>query len=104
METIKITALSLVILVLTACAATGYIPLESASKELIAQHVVQGKTTKPRIVKCFGNATSITFNHSGHEVWVYKSHNSNSNDSFSSVKELVVIFDQNGVVSEYSVK
>lgn len=94
----------ILIIFLSACATIGHIPLETATKDLIAKHIVQSKTTKARIVKCFGNATSITFNQSGQEVWVYKSHNSNSNENFSSVKELVVIFDQNGVVTQYSVK
>lgn len=94
----------ILIIFLSSCTTTGHIPLEIATKDLIAKHIVHSKTTKARIVKCFGNATSITFNNSGQEVWVYKNHNSNSNDSYSNVKELVVIFDQNGVVSQYSVK
>ncbi len=96
--------LVVLVLLLSACVTTGSISLQDASRDLVTRHIVQGATTKARVTKCFGKANSTAVNSSGQEVWVYKNHNSNSNESFPSVKELVVIFDQNGVVSEYSVK
>ncbi|MCG7756319.1 MAG: hypothetical protein LZF63_06625 [Nitrosomonas sp.] len=99
-------ALPLIVLalLLSACVTTGYISLQDAPRDLVTKHIVQGTTTKARVTKCFGKANSTSVNSSGQEVWVYKNHNSNSNDNFSSVKELVIVFDQNDVVSQFSVK
>lgn len=95
------------VLSLSACMTKVYIPLQDASKDLIERHIIIGKTTKSRVIKCFGEPDTISSKNSNQEIWIYRNkdpHNIRINEEIGKTKELIVTFDSNNLVSEYSMK
>lgn len=109
-------ALMVLTLLLSACVTTGYISLQDAPRDLITKHLTQGKTSKHKVIECFGHATRITTDDSGNEVWIYQNKmlsfpfatfpasDSSGTGSNQPIRELLISFDQHGVVSQYSIK
>lgn len=103
------------IAVLTACATAGNKYLENETESSVSNQIAERKTTKAQIISQFGNDARVTFIDSGNELWTYKFSRSIPDFSnfipfirwFSSgadviTKELVVIFNQEGIVSKYT--
>ncbi|UNU72707.1 outer membrane protein assembly factor BamE [Moraxella nasovis] len=101
-------------LTLTACVSTGNISMKEQSQQSIDSKIIKGKTTKQEIANLFGHADAVTFTDSGKELWTYaysrskpKARNFIPYNFFSlgdnvQTKELVVLFDTQGVVSNYT--
>lgn len=99
--------LAICVLSLFACMTKVYIPLHDASKDLIRKHIIKGKTTKTRVIKCFGEPDAISSKNSNQETWLYKNkdpHNIRINEKIGKIKELIVTFDSNDLVTEYYMK
>ncbi|MEQ1779131.1 MAG: hypothetical protein ABL863_11370 [Nitrosomonas sp.] len=104
-----------IVAVLTACATAGNKKLENQTESSVSNQIAERKTTKAQIISQFGNDARVTFTDSGNELWTYKFSRSIPDFSnfipfirwFSSgadviTKELVVIFNQEGIVSKYT--
>lgn len=109
-----IVAAVLTALVLTGCASTGNIVMKEQNQQTIEQVITKGQTTKQDIATHFGSADSISFTDSGKEIWTYRHSRSKPMarnfipyNFFSfgeniQTKELVILFDSEGVVSNYT--
>lgn len=102
--------------VLTACTAVGDIKIEKHTQSSVSKQIAEGKTTKAQIISEFGNTGSVSFTDSGDEVWTYKFSRAVpdftnfipfvrwffNRGAIVTTKEIVVIFNQTGVVSKYT--
>lgn len=101
--------------VLCACTTTGHISIAKQTKSSVSKQIIEGRTTKAQIISAFGNTGNVSFTDSGDEVWTYKF--SRVVPDFTNyipivryyfsganvtTKEIVVIFNQAGVVSKYT--
>jgi outer membrane protein assembly factor BamE (lipoprotein component of BamABCDE complex) len=97
------------------CASVGNETLRKESESSMSTKMAEGKTTKPEVRAMFGSPLKTTFTDGGLEIWNYEFTNV-SLDAISYVpivnlfggtssgkkKELVVLFDQVGVVKRFS--
>jgi len=102
--------------VLSACTTTGHISIAKQTKSSVSKQIIEGRTTKAQIISAFGNTGSVSFTDSGDEVWTYKFSRvvpdfTNfipfvrwffNRGAIVTTKEIVVIFNQTGVVSKYT--
>ena len=102
---------------LTACASAGNTRLKAMPQPDILAQVREGETTKAQIEAMFGSANSVSFTDSGNEIWTYfyskaTSHAINfvpyanivSRGADVETKELIILFDTNGVVRKRTVR
>jgi len=81
----------------------------------VAQKVVEGKTTREEIRAQFGSPAKTSFTEGGLEIWNYEFANVSADavnfipivnlfgtSASGTKKELVVLFDENGLVRRYS--
>ncbi|AEJ00201.1 lipoprotein [Nitrosomonas sp. Is79A3] len=103
--------------ILTACTTVGNKQMENQTEGSISQFIVKGKTTKLEVTARFGIATSTSFTDSGNEIWRYNYARSTphaisfipfvrlvSSGADVAKKELVIMFNKEHVVSEYTMK
>ena len=101
--------------VVSGCASVGNKALKKETKETVEQKIVKGKTTKEEIKAMFGDPVSTNFTDSGNLIWHYEFVNTQAKavnfipiiNLFESgmegeKKELVIFFDKNGVVQNFS--
>jgi hypothetical protein len=109
---------------LVACTSTNSPALARLTPDTSQQEIQIKKTTKDDIRKIFGDAKEIRFEENGVEIWVYKDYNASaaaanhvlqyvpfltSSDrgaeliSEETKKELVILFDETGVVKKYRI-
>lgn len=106
---------SCMIAVLTVgCASTGNVAMKEQTQQSIEQVIVKNKTTKQQVQTVFGAADKVSFTDSGNEIWTYThskakpmARNFIPYNFFSlgeniQTKELVILFDQKGLVSNYT--
>jgi len=100
---------------LTGCASVGNETLRKESESSMSGKMTEGRTTKAEVRSLFGSPLKTTFTDGGLEIWNYEFTNV-SLDAISYVpivnmfgatssgkkKELVVLFDQVGVIKRYS--
>lgn len=98
----------------TGCVSTGNVAMKEQSQHSIEQAIIKGKTTKQDITSTFGSADNVSFTDSGNEIWTYRHSKSKPMarnfipyNFFSlgeniQTKELVILFDSRGVVSNYT--
>jgi outer membrane protein assembly factor BamE (lipoprotein component of BamABCDE complex) len=97
------------------CASVGNENLRNESSASIDQKIIKGKTTKAEVVKVLGSADETSFTDSGNEIWKYRHVVSTAKAvSFIPVvalfaagsdqekKEVVILFDKEGVVTNYT--
>lgn len=101
-------------LLVTGCASAGNVAMKVQNQQTIGQTIIKGKTNKQEISGRFGSADSISFTDSGNEIWTYRhtrskpmARNFIPYNFFSlgeniQTKELVILFDSKGVVSNYT--
>lgn len=108
-------ALTLGLVSFTGCMSTGNETLRKESETSVAQKVVEGKTTKAEIKAMFGSPLKTTFTDGGLEIFTYEL-SKMSADAINYVplvgllggsasgtkKELVILFDDKGVVKKFS--
>lgn len=104
----------LAVFLMVGCASTGNVAMKEQSQQSIESAIIKGKTTKQQVVEKFGAADSVSFTDSGNEVWTYRHSRSKPMarnfipyNFFSlgeniQTKELVILFDTKGVVSNYT--
>jgi len=101
--------------VLSACTTAGDIRIAKQTKSLVSKQITEGKTTKAQIISEFGNTGSVSFTEADNEVWTYNfsrvvPYFTNFIPPFRwffrganvTTKEIVVIFNQDGVVLKYA--
>ena len=101
-------------LLVTGCVSTGNVAMKEQNQQTIEQTIIKGKTNKQEISSRFGSADSISFTDSGNEIWTYRhtrskpmARNFIPYNFFSlgeniQTKELVILFDSKGIVSNYT--
>jgi len=103
--------------VMTACASTGVQQLKDESSDSVSEKIIKGKSTKDDVRGAFGDPTETSFTDSGKEIWRYKySHSTSKPQNFIPLvnlftsgadvdkKELVVFFDDEGIVKNYAMQ
>lgn len=100
---------------LTGCAGTGNDALRAETEQTVSTKIVDGKTQQYEVRTMFGSPAKTEFTDGGLEIWRYeftKVHGDAVNyvpivnlfgsSASGQKKELVVLFDQNGVVKRHS--
>jgi outer membrane protein assembly factor BamE (lipoprotein component of BamABCDE complex) len=106
-----------VIALLAGCATSGNEKLKDHTQTSISQQITEGKTTKNEVVAALGQPSSVSFTDSGNEIWNYRHARATpqarnfipfarliSSAADVKMKELVVMFDKNDVVSNYAMR
>jgi len=97
------------------CASAGNESLRQETEATVSQKMTEGKTTKTEVRSMFGAPGSTSFTDAGLEIWRYDRTNMSA-DAVSFIpivnlfgtshsgtkKELVVLFDEKGIVKRYS--
>jgi hypothetical protein len=97
------------------CVSTGNETLRKESESSVATKIVEGKTTKTEVKGMFGSPIKTTFTDGGLEIFTYEL-SKMSADAINYVplvglfggtasgtkKELVILFDEHGVVKRFS--
>jgi outer membrane protein assembly factor BamE (lipoprotein component of BamABCDE complex) len=107
----------LLLLALAGCATVGNEKLREETPQTMSHRLVEGKTTKDEVQQALGSATSVAFTDAGNEIWTFKYARATpkaqnfipfvglfSRGADVTTKELVVMFDRNGVVSRYTMR
>lgn len=115
MKKLSIAVVAVATLAITGCMSTGNTVMKAQTAASIAQEIVNGKTTKQQVSEKFGSADSVSFTDSGNEVWTYRHSKSKpmarnfipyvglfSSGSNTQTKELVILFDKKGVVTNHT--
>jgi len=102
-------------ILLSGCASVGNETLRKESESSMSTKFAEGKTTRVEVRAMFGSPLKTTFTDSGLEIWNYEFSNLSldainyipivnmfGTASSGKKKELVVLFDQAGVVKRYS--
>ena len=100
---------------LSGCTSMGNTVLKKESEASVQQKIVQGKTSKAENKAMFGAPGSTTFTDGGLEIWRYDLTDMHADpqnfiplalyfgSSSSGIKkELVIAFDDNGIVKKFS--
>ncbi|HXH63902.1 MAG TPA: outer membrane protein assembly factor BamE [Mariprofundaceae bacterium] len=107
--------LAVAVLALAGCASSGNLVLKDETQKTVAQKIRKGHTTEADIRKIYGDPMETRFTDSGNEIWEYdfvKAHAKAANyipivNMFGSgavgdKKQLVIMFNKDGVVKNYS--
>lgn len=103
------------VVTLCSCMSAGNEKLRHETGATIQQKIVEGKTTKAEVKQKFGDPLTTSFTDGGLEIWNYELQKISA-DAISFVpivnlfggsssgvkKQLVFLFDDNGVVKKYS--
>jgi outer membrane protein assembly factor BamE (lipoprotein component of BamABCDE complex) len=113
----KIITIALVAILLAACASTGNTALKNETSTTIATKITKGQTTQAQVRQMLGSPTSSDFTDSGNQIWRYSHAEATAMgrnfipfvSMFSSganveSKQLVVFFDKDGIVQNYSME
>ena len=109
-------AIGMVIAMLTSgCASTGNETLRTESEGSVSQKIVEGKTSKAEVRKMFGSPMKTSFTDGGLEIWAYEFTKISADavsyipivsmfggSSSGTKKELVVMFDDKGLIKRYA--
>lgn len=102
-------------LLISGCASVGNETLRQESEASVSKKIVEGKTTKGEVRSMFGSPVKTSFTDAGLEIWNYEFSNVSA-DAVSFVpivnifgasasgkkKELVVLFNDKGIVKRYA--
>jgi uncharacterized protein YceK len=100
---------------LAGCASVGNEQIRSENQESIDSKLIKGKTTKGEVRSLLGAADDTSFTDGGNEIWKYR-HLVSTAKAVNFVpivnlfaagadqdkKEIVVLFDKNGVLANYT--
>ncbi len=102
-------------LVLPGCMSSGNESLRKESEQSVSTKIVEGKTTKAEIKAIFGSPLKTTFTDGGLEIYTYELSKVSadainyiplvgllSGSASGTKKELVILFDDKGVVKKFS--
>lgn len=118
----KLILTSLLILSLSSCSSYKYGADSTAEKSnltmgIVKSKVIKGNTTQDEVLKLFGSPNLVSKNKSNREVWSYNKmsveNKAGSTDFFAGQRasqssssrsfDLIITFDENDVVLDYSV-
>jgi outer membrane protein assembly factor BamE (lipoprotein component of BamABCDE complex) len=118
MKTLKLLCIVLPVIALAAlsgCASSGNESLRKESESSIQQKVVEGKTTKAEVRQMFGSPLSTSFTDGGLEIWNFEMAKMSADaidyvpivglfggTASGTKKQLVILFDDKGVVKKCS--
>lgn len=99
------------------CASGGNTRLRDQTQESVSQQITEGKTSKSDVKKVMGDASTVSFTDSGNEIWTYKYARATpkaqnfipvvnlfSRGADLKAKELVILFDKEGLVTRYTMR
>lgn len=102
-------------LTVAGCASIGNENLRNESQASIEQKITKGKTTKAEVSAALGSPDETSFTDSGNEIWKYRHVVSTikasslipvvslfAAGSDQDKKEVVVLFDKTGIVTNYT--
>jgi hypothetical protein len=111
----KTLCIALIALSMLGCASTGNESLRQENEATISQKLTEGKTTKAEVRSIFQSPTSTSFTDAGLEVWKYELSRMSADavnyipvvnwfgsSTSGTKKELVVLFDDKGILKRYS--
>lgn len=114
-KTIITFGLACALALLAGCASVGNESLRKETETTVAQKIVEGKTTKQEVRTMFGSPAKTSFTDGGLEIWTYELSKMKADgvnyipivnlfgSSASGIKkELVVLFDAEGIVKRFS--
>ncbi|SDS32156.1 hypothetical protein [Opitutus sp. GAS368] len=106
---------SLLLILLTGCASSGNESLRKESESSIQQKIVEGKTTKAEVKLAYGSPFTTSFTDGGLEIWNYELAKMSADainyvplvglfggSASGTKKQLVILFDDKGVVKKFS--
>jgi hypothetical protein len=112
---LKSVSVALVAVSLLGCASTGNESLRQESEATINQKLIEGKTTKAEVRSMFQSPTTTSFTDAGLEIWKYELSRMSADavnyipvvnwfgsSTSGTKKELVVLFDDKGILKRYS--
>lgn len=99
------------------CASGGNERLRDQTQASVSQKITEGKTSRAEVKDTLGEATSVSFTDNGSEIWTYKHARATpkaqnfipvvslfSRGADVKKKELVILFDKDGIVNRYSMR
>ena len=111
----KVVGLIATILILGGCASAGNQSLKAESEVSVGEKLKEGQTTKQQVRAVFGSPSETNFTDSGLEIWKYMLVDVTSDavnyipvvnlfgsSASGTKKELVVMFDTDGIIKRYS--
>lgn len=111
---VSLAAACLAAVLLAGCASAGNEALSKQTSATLQQHIEKGVTTKEQVQALLGQPQNVSFNN-GQEQWTYNfAHATPTAVNFVPIvglfvhganvdhKMLVILFDKNGVVQNYS--
>ncbi|MDB1145184.1 MAG: outer membrane protein assembly factor BamE [Alcaligenaceae bacterium] len=103
--------------VLVACASSGNKVLKEETAQTVSSKIHKNETTKEQVRALYGDPMNTSFTDSGNEIWRYEFVKSKADavnfipivnyfgsSSSGTKKELVIFFNQKGVVKNYSMQ
>lgn len=112
---LKSVCVSLIAVSMLGCASTGNESLRQENEVTISQKLTEGKTTKAQVRAMFQSPASTSFTDAGLEVWKYELSKMSADavnyipvvnwfgsSTSGTKKELVVLFDEKGILKRYS--
>lgn len=107
--------LCLSLFLVSGCSSVGNEQIKQETQSTIETKLVKGKTTKEQVKSLFGDPIDATFHETGAEMWKYSFTKESCNascyfiytawayrSSSGTVKNLTILFDENGVVKNYT--
>lgn len=102
-------------LALAGCASVGNQQLRHETQESLAQKIEKGVSSKADVQARLGSADSTSFTDAGNEIWTYRHIKSTAKainyipvanwfagGANQDKRELVILFDENGIVKNYT--
>ncbi len=102
-------------LTMVGCVSSGNKVLKEETAQTVESKLIKGKSTKSDVRSLYGDPMTTSFTDSGNEIWKYEFVNAHSkatnfipvvsmfaSGSEGEKKELVVFFDQRGIVKNYA--
>ena len=109
--------MAIVALLLAGCATSGNEKLKDHTQSSISQRITEGKTTKNEVTAALGLPAAVSFTDGGNEIWTYKHARATpqaqnfipfvgliSSGADVKTKELVLMFNKDGVVTKYTMR
>jgi outer membrane protein assembly factor BamE (lipoprotein component of BamABCDE complex) len=106
-----------IVALLAGCATSGNEKLKDHTQSSISQRITEGKSTKNEVTAVLGQPTSVSFTDGGNEIWTYKHARATpqahsfipilgliSSGADVKTKELVLMFNKDGVVTKYTMR
>jgi outer membrane protein assembly factor BamE (lipoprotein component of BamABCDE complex) len=106
-----------IVALLAGCATSGNEKLKDHTQSSISQRITEGKTTKNEVTAALGQPAAVSFTDGGNEIWTYKHARATpqaqnfipfvgliSSGADVKTKELVLMFNKDGVVTKYTMR